>query len=40
MSDEDLMICGEQESLAIAGIIGGKNSQVNNTSTSIYYWVS
>lgn len=35
LSDEDLMICSEQESLAIAGIIGGKNSQVNNTSTSI-----
>jgi phenylalanyl-tRNA synthetase beta chain len=35
LDDEDLMICSDRESLAIAGIMGGKSSQINNTTSSI-----
>lgn len=35
LDDEDLMICSDKESLAIAGIMGGKSSQINNTTSSI-----
>lgn len=33
--EEDLIIASDKEIIAIAGVIGGKNSQINNTSTSI-----
>ncbi len=35
LDEEDLLICSDKESLAIAGVLGGKNSQINNASTSI-----
>jgi phenylalanyl-tRNA synthetase beta chain len=33
--EDDLVIANDKEIIAIAGVIGGKNSQINNTSTSI-----
>ncbi len=33
--EDDLLITSDKEIIAIAGVIGGKNSQINNTSTSI-----
>jgi phenylalanyl-tRNA synthetase beta chain len=35
LEDEDLMIGSDKESLAIAGVMGGKNSQINNATTDI-----
>jgi phenylalanyl-tRNA synthetase beta chain len=35
LDEEDLLICSDKEILAIAGVLGGKNSQINNASTSI-----
>lgn len=35
LDEEDLLICSDKESLAIAGVLGGKNSQINNATTSI-----
>jgi phenylalanyl-tRNA synthetase beta chain len=36
LSDEDLMICDEKGPLCLAGIFGGKNSSVTDTTNSIF----
>ncbi|MDD5151334.1 MAG: phenylalanine--tRNA ligase subunit beta, partial [Flavobacterium sp.] len=36
LHEEDLMICDEQGPLCIAGVFGGKNSGVSDTTTSIF----
>lgn len=35
LNEDDLLISTESKAIAIAGIIGGKNSEINNTTTSI-----
>ncbi len=35
LNEDDLLIAKENEAIAIAGVMGGKNSQINNTTTSI-----
>lgn len=36
LSDEDLMICNENEAMCIGGVFGGAKSGVKNTTTSIF----
>jgi phenylalanyl-tRNA synthetase beta chain len=36
LHQDDLMICNAQEAMCIAGVFGGKNSGVSNTTTSIF----
>ncbi len=35
LNENDLLICNSKEAIAIAGVMGGKNSEINNTSSSI-----
>ncbi|MCK9438730.1 MAG: phenylalanine--tRNA ligase subunit beta [Patescibacteria group bacterium] len=35
LNESDLLICNNKEAIAIAGVMGGKNSEINNTTSSI-----
>lgn len=35
LNENDLLICNSKEAIAIAGVMGGKNSEINNTTSSI-----